>query len=112
MVLPISYILVTALSVSPITLAADSVAPSLESEQPPTAPPTPETVPSVPPSRIDPGIQKQPSTIPDPRAVVPPPVVDPKMTIDPESNPRTGKTNPRPNPDGPPFPGQPPGTPR
>ena len=43
------------------------------------------TVP--PPSRIDPGIERRPQTIPDPRSAVTPPNVDPKMTIDPETAP-------------------------
>ncbi|THI87063.1 MAG: CBS domain-containing protein [Nitrospira sp. CG24A] len=43
------------------------------------------TVP--PPSRIDPGIERRPQTIPDPRSSVTPPIVDPKMAIDPETAP-------------------------
>ena len=49
-----------------------------ESPQGPTAPP---------PSRIDPGIERRPQTIPDPRSAVTPPIVDPKMAIDPETAP-------------------------
>lgn len=49
-----------------------------ENPQGPTAPP---------PSRIDPGIERRPQTIPDPRSAVIPPNVDPKMTIDPETAP-------------------------
>ena len=56
--------------------------PPLESRpnnpQGPTAPP---------PSRIDPGIERRPQTIPDPRSAVTPPIVDPKMAIDPETAP-------------------------
>ncbi len=40
-----------------------------------------------PPSRIDPGIERRPQTIPDPRSAVIPPKVDPKMAIDPETAP-------------------------
>ena len=49
-----------------------------ENPQGPTAPP---------PSRIDPGIERRPQTIPDPRSAVTPPIVDPKMAIDPETAP-------------------------
>jgi hypothetical protein len=49
-----------------------------ENPQGPTAPP---------PSRIDPGIERRPQTIPDPRSAVTPPNVDPKMAIDPETAP-------------------------
>ena len=64
--------------------------PPLESRpnnpQGPTAPP---------PSRIDPGIERRPQTIPDPRSAVIPPIVDPKMAIDPETvPPATGKSKP------------------
>ena len=48
-----------------------------------------------PPSRIDPGIERRPLTIPDPRSAVTPPHVDPKMAIDPETAaPATKKTKP------------------
>lgn len=47
----------------------------------PQAPGTP------PPSRIDPGIERRPQTIPDPRSAVIPPKIDPKMAIDPETAP-------------------------
>ncbi|HSL03467.1 MAG TPA: CBS domain-containing protein [Nitrospiraceae bacterium] len=43
--------------------------------------------PNTTPSRIDPGIERRPQTIPDPRSAVTPPNVDPKMTIDPETAP-------------------------
>jgi hypothetical protein len=64
--------------------------PPLESRpnnpQGPTAPP---------PSRIDPGIERRPQTILDPRSAVIPPIVDPKMAIDPETvPPATGKSKP------------------
>ena len=64
--------------------------PALESRpQQPQGPSTP------PPSRIDPGIERRPQTIPDPRSAVIPPKVDPKMAIDPETAPpATEKTNP------------------
>ena len=41
----------------------------------------------APSSRIDPGIERRPQTIPDPRSAVTPPNVDPKMAIDPETAP-------------------------
>jgi hypothetical protein len=51
-----------------------------------SSPDVPQT-PNPPPSRIDPGIERRPQTIPDPRSTVTPPVVDPKMAIDPETSP-------------------------
>src|SRR6185503_9431337 len=64
--------------------------PPLESR--PDMPQTPST---PPPSRIDPGIERRPQTIPDPRSTVTPPVVDPKMAIDPETSPpMTKKSKP------------------
>lgn len=64
--------------------------PALESRpHQPQGPSTP------PPSRIDPGIERRPQTIPDPRSAVIPPKVDPKMAIDPETAPpATEKTKP------------------
>ena len=58
----------------------------------PVPPPPLESHPNnpqgpTPPSRIDPGIERRPQTIPDPRSAVIPPTVDPKMTIDPETAP-------------------------
>ena len=50
-------------------------------------PGTPQAPSTPPPSRIDPGIERRPRTIPDPRSAVIPPNVDPKMTIDPETAP-------------------------
>jgi hypothetical protein len=48
-----------------------------------------------PPSRIDPGIERRPKTIPDPRSAISPPNVDTKMAIDPETAPpATEKTKP------------------
>jgi Na+-transporting methylmalonyl-CoA/oxaloacetate decarboxylase gamma subunit len=55
----------------------------------------PEAPSTPPPSRIDPGIERRPQTIPDPRSAVIPPKVDPKMAIDPETAPpATEKTKP------------------
>jgi hypothetical protein len=45
----------------------------------------------MPPSKIDPGIQQRPPTIPDPRSAVPPPNVDPSMSHDPETAPPAEK---------------------
>ena len=47
----------------------------------------PAVVPSLPPSSIDPGIQKRPEVMPDTRAAIPPPVVDPGMAVNPETAP-------------------------
>ena len=71
-------------------------APSNNKEQAPIQPP---------PSRIDPGIERRPQTIPDPRSAVTPPIVDPKMAVDPETppsateKPKSGNT-PSPEPPG------------
>jgi CBS domain-containing protein len=60
-----------------------------------TRPDRPQGPSTLPPSRIDPGIDRRPQTIPDPRSAVTPPNVDPKMTIDPETAPpATEKTKP------------------
>lgn len=67
-----------------------------QAPQDPGRPPSsqaPALPPPVPPSKIDPGIQKQPDTLGSPEAVVPPPVVDPNMVIDPEK-PRAGNATP------------------
>ncbi len=53
--------------------------------------PSESGTPAIPPSKIDPGIQQRPPTIPDPRAAVPPPNVDPNMSRDPESTPPAKK---------------------
>jgi len=58
--------------------------PSPPGESRPDHPQRPST---PPPSRIDPGIERRPQTIPDPRSAVTPPNIDPKMTIDPETAP-------------------------
>lgn len=50
-------------------------------------PENPQGPTALPPSRIDPGIERRPQTIPDPRSAVTPPIVDPKMAIDPETAP-------------------------
>jgi hypothetical protein len=47
----------------------------------------PDTGVIPPPSRIDPGIERRPQTIPHPRSAIIPPKVDPKMAIDPETVP-------------------------
>ena len=58
-------------------------------------PDNPQGPTAPPPSRIDPGIERRPQTIPDPRSAVIPPIVDPKMAIDPETvPPATGKSKP------------------
>ena len=51
--------------------------------------------PPIPPSSIDPGIERRPPTIPDRRSAVPPPNVDPKMTINPETAPPTEGLKPQ-----------------
>ena len=71
--------------------AADVVPPS---ESRPGAPSTPNITPAPPPSTIDPGIQKLPETVPDPKAAVPPPVVDPNMVINPETGQRKSEEVP------------------
>ena len=83
---------------SAVTLAADPAPGQKTPVQPPSAP-APQLQPPAPPSKIDPGIHKQPETTGSPEAVVPPPVVDPNMVIDPEK-PRPGQVVPPPKPDG------------
>jgi len=68
-------------------------------------PDMPQTPNTPPPSRLDPGIERRPQTIPDPRSTVTPPIVDPKMAIDPETSPPVTE-KPRPS-----SPVDPPGTP-
>lgn len=84
-------------------LAADAGQQSTQPEQQSPSTQNPGFAPPAPPSKIDPGILKQPDNLPppDPAAVVPPPVVDPKMAIDPETTPRTGDTTPPPPPNSP-----------
>lgn len=72
--------LIVAVWISAAWSADVTPAPSVPPEHP-QAPSTP------PPSRIDPGIERRPQTIPDPRSAVIPPKVDPKMAIDPETAP-------------------------
>ena len=93
------------LAVAPASLCADPVPPSAE-PGPAQAPPTQHRPPPAPPSRIDPGIQKAPETVPNPKSIVPPPVVDPKMAIDPERP--GGHAGPKPQPPSgkPPVPGR------
>jgi hypothetical protein len=74
------------------TLAAEPAPGPKGPGQPPTSQ-GPQLTPPAPPSKIDPGIQKQPDTVPNLKSVVPPPVVDPNMAIDPEK-PRSGDTLP------------------
>ncbi len=50
-------------------------------------PENPQVPPALPPSRIDPGIERRPQTVPHPSSAVTPPIVDPKMAIDPETAP-------------------------
>ena len=69
---------------SPALSADVTPAPSEPNQLTPEQPQTPST---PPPSRIDPGIERRPQTIPDPRSAVVPPKVDPKMAIDPETAP-------------------------
>ena len=60
----------------------------------PTDPKRQETVPApVPPSTMDPGIQKQPNVVPSPESAVQPPNVDPGMAVDPEKTPPATKPN-------------------
>ena len=68
-----------------VVLAADVLPPSgSQSETRPGEPVPPSNPPAPPPSTIDPGIQKTPETVPDPKSAVSPPRVDPEMVIDPE----------------------------
>ena len=67
------------------TFAADVMPPSNSPSQPERGEsPPPAIAPAPPPSSIDPGIQKTPETVPDPKSAVPPPNIDPEMVIDPE----------------------------
>jgi hypothetical protein len=69
---------------SPALSADVTPAPSAPGEVLPEQPQTPST---PPPSHIDPGIERRPQTVPDPRSSVVPPKVDPNMVIDPEKAP-------------------------
>jgi protein TonB len=80
--------------------AADVLPPSTERpDARPNEPTRPKVEPPPPPS-IDPGIQKTPETIPDPKSAIPPPNVDPEMVIDPEKqrNPEAPAQEPVPTP--------------
>ena len=82
-----------ALLESPVGFAADVIPPAPREKgagpPPATAPENPSQsgTPAIPPSKIDPGIERRPSAIPDPRSAVPPPNVDPKMSVNPETAP-------------------------
>ncbi|MEP7152614.1 MAG: hypothetical protein ABI856_12965 [Nitrospira sp.] len=87
---------------SPVkALAADTGPVPMERNQPPHAQPP---QPPAPPSKIDPGIQKQPDTVPNSKAIVTPPVVDPHMAIDPEKKTNPSEATPPPNSGGSPSP--------
>ena len=77
--------LLTALWASP-AFTADSV-PAPESSNPPGQSQAEQPKAEPAPPLADPGMVKQPETIPDPNSVVNPPVVDPKMAINPEAQP-------------------------
>lgn len=83
-----------ALLESPVGFAADVIprAPLPEKGSGPPAATAPEDpsqsgAPAIPPSNIDPGIERRPSAVPDPRSAVPPPNVDPEMSVNPETAP-------------------------
>lgn len=58
-------------------------------------PENPQGPTALPPSSIDPGIERRPQTIPHPRSAVTPPIVDPKMAINPATgSPAVGKSKP------------------
>ena len=94
---PVTLLLAALLicSSSDFARAADP-APGSKAPAPPLGSQSPKLAPPPPPSKIDPGIQKQPETLGSPEAVVPPPVVDPHMAVDPEK-PRSGSAMPPPN---------------
>src|SRR5687767_7262216 len=78
----------------PVGFAADVIPPAPVPEKgsgppPATAPENPPQLgaPAIPPSKIDPGIERRPSAVPDPRSAVPPPNVDPDMSVNPETAP-------------------------
>jgi hypothetical protein len=78
-------LMVVSLLPSPV-LGADLI-PAPESPTSPSQPPAEQPKPEATPPATDPGMVKQPETIPDPNSVVNPPVVDPKMAINPEAAP-------------------------
>lgn len=73
-----------ALLESPVGFSADVIPRAAA-----TAPedPSQSGAPAIPPSNIDPGIERRPSAVPDPRSAVPPPNVDPEMSVNPETAP-------------------------
>ena len=82
-----AIVLVAALSASS-ALAADIIpAPESPAPAPPGQSQGEQPKPEPAPPVTDPGIVKQPETIPDTNSVVNPPVVDPKMAINPETAP-------------------------
>ena len=68
-----------AADISPVPPSGPSVPPS-QIPVPPENPPS-----TIEPSPRDPGIVKQPETVPHPDSVVTPPIVDPKMAVDPDA---------------------------
>ena len=77
-----------AVALSTPTLAADIIpAPESPAPAPPGQSQGEQPKPEPTPPVTDPGMVKQPETIPDPNSVVNPPVVDPKMAINPEAAP-------------------------
>jgi hypothetical protein len=79
---------------SPVGFAADVIPPAPLPEKgsgppPATAPENPSQsgAPAIPPSKLDPGIERRPLAVPDPRSAVPPPNVDPEMSVNPETAP-------------------------
>jgi len=95
---------VAILSLLPVFAVADDVLPQAqlpESGGRPAPDLTPERapesgVPTIPPSRIDPGIQHMPERRGDPRASIKPPNVDPNMSTNPDvaPSPRKGVNPP------------------
>ena len=86
--------LVVVLLESSLSFAADVIPPAQLPEKGAGPPPatTPEDPsqsggPAIPPSKMDPGIERRPSGTPDPRSAVSPPNVDPKMSVNPETAP-------------------------
>ena len=94
-------LIMASLVVSP-ALAADIIPAPDPPASPQGQPPAEESRPEIAPSPRDPGMVKQPETIPHPDSVVNPPVVDPKMAINPETaSPQSVEPPERPNEDQP-----------
>ena len=74
-------LIVLSWSVQPVGAAESVPAPPMPSIPPPSDGPSAEPTPAPP---RDPGIVKQPETVPLPGSVVVPPVVDPKMAVNPD----------------------------